>query len=501
MRQSTHFALAALIVLCSISIAHAIPQLINYQGILLDGGGTPITVVTNVEFRIWDMSAAGAELWMETQSVTPDSDGRFNVLLGSVNPIPDLALASADAYLGMTITPDAEMTPRTQLVSVAYAYRPGTVDGATGGTISGDVAIQSDLTVSGKATIGPGHTNTGANAFVAGASNTASEGGATVGGGYTNTASGAVSTVGGGQFNNASGIYATVGGGNLNTASGLWSVVAGGSENTASGNYSFAAGQRAKANHAGTFVWADGSSADFSSTATHQFQIRARNGLYQKANNDSYGAWFVNDGNGDGIRTHTNVSKGNTWAALWAFNIGTSPAIYGFSSAGLAAYLVGNVHITGTLTKGAGAFKIDHPLDPENKYLVHSFVESPDMMNVYNGNVMTDADGMVRVELPDYFNALNRDYRYQLTVIGQFAQAIVSEKVVGNWFAIRTDKPHVEVSWQVTGIRQDAYANANRIVVEEQKPVAERGLYLHPEAHGKLASLGINNHAKQKDSQ
>ena len=194
------------------------------------------------------------------------------------------------------------------------------------------------------------------------------------------------------------------------------------------------------------------------------------------------------------------MSSGTGWAALYAVNIGTSPAIYGFSSSGPAAYLVGNVTITGTLTKGAGAFKIDHPLDPENKYLVHSFVESPDMMNVYNGNVMTDADGMVRVELPDYFNALNRDYRYQLTVIGQFAQAIVSEKVVGNWFAIRTDKPHVEVSWQVTGIRQDAYANANRIAVEEQKPVAERWLYLHPEAQGKWASVGINNQAKHKAS-
>ena len=105
MRNCTRFALAAVIVLCSVSVGHTIPQLINYQDILTDGGGTPIPVATTVEFRIWDMNAAGTELWMESQSVTPDGDGRFNVLLGSVTPIPDLALAQPEAFLGMTISP------------------------------------------------------------------------------------------------------------------------------------------------------------------------------------------------------------------------------------------------------------------------------------------------------------------------------------------------------------------------------------------------------------
>jgi hypothetical protein len=141
----------------------------------------------------------------------------------------------------------------------------------------------------------------------------------------------------------------------------------------------------------------------------------------------------------------------------------------------------GNANISGTLTKGAGSFKIDHPLAPANKYLYHSFVESPDMMNIYNGNVVTDKHGLATVILPQYFSALNRDFRYQLTVVGQFAQAIIARKVVDNRFVIRTDKPHVEVSWQVTGIRQDAYANAHRIPVEVDKPGQEQGHYLHPE--------------------
>jgi hypothetical protein len=89
--------------------------------------------------------------------------------------------------------------------------------------------------------------------------------------------------------------------------------------------------------------------------------------------------------------------------------------------------------------------------------------------------------------LPDYFEAPNRDFRYQLTVIGQFARAMVASKINNNSFIIKTDQPSVEVSWQVTGIRQDAYANANRIKVEEEKPVAERGSLLNAEVYGQSA--------------
>ncbi|HKQ75089.1 MAG TPA: hypothetical protein VJ810_15440 [Blastocatellia bacterium] len=153
----------------------------------------------------------------------------------------------------------------------------------------------------------------------------------------------------------------------------------------------------------------------------------------------------------------------------------------GGATAGLAGEFIGDVAVLGNLSKGGGSFKIDHPLDPANKYLSHSFVESPDMMNVYNGNITTDGNGEATVTLPDYFEALNRDFRYQLTVIGQFAQAIVASKIIDNRFTIKTDRPGVEVSWQVTGIRQDAYANKHRIQVEEEKTERERGYYLHPE--------------------
>jgi hypothetical protein len=158
---------------------------------------------------------------------------------------------------------------------------------------------------------------------------------------------------------------------------------------------------------------------------------------------------------------------------------------------GDAAHFVGNVDVSGNLSKGGGSFKIDHPLDPENKYLYHSFVESPDMKNIYDGTVTTDANGDAVVELPAYFEALNKQFRYQLTVIGTFAQAIVADEIKGNRFMIKTNAANVKVSWQVTGVRQDAYANKNRIKSEEEKPERERGFYLHPEVFDQPEERGV----------
>jgi hypothetical protein len=153
--------------------------------------------------------------------------------------------------------------------------------------------------------------------------------------------------------------------------------------------------------------------------------------------------------------------------------------------------IYGNLHVQGRLTAGMKAFRIDHPLDPENKYLSHSAVESPDVMNIYNGNVTTDTEGNATVVLPDYFEALNGDFRYQLTVIGKLAQAAVASEIENNRFTIKTDRPDVKVSWQVTGIRQDALAKALPPSVEEEKPEAERGLFLHPEHYGHPMSRRI----------
>ena len=152
-----------------------------------------------------------------------------------------------------------------------------------------------------------------------------------------------------------------------------------------------------------------------------------------------------------------------------------------------AGYFAGDVDVSGTLYASTKHFKIDHPLDPANKYLVHTSVESSEDMNIYTGNVVTDQAGNAVVNLPDWFQALNADFRYQLTVIGQFAQAIVSKEIENNQFEIRTNAPSVKVSWQVTGIRQDPYAKAHPLIVEEEKPGREQGFYIHPELYGQPA--------------
>ena len=149
-----------------------------------------------------------------------------------------------------------------------------------------------------------------------------------------------------------------------------------------------------------------------------------------------------------------------------------------------AGYFSGQITVTGGVNDSVAVMQMDHPLDPANKLLQHAAVESPDMKNIYDGNITTDAAGEAVVELPDYFEALNRDFRYQLTVIGQFAQAIVATKIANNRFTVHTDKPNVEVSWQVTGIRKDAWANAHRVNVEPTKTALYQGRYLHPELYG-----------------
>ncbi len=167
---------------------------------------------------------------------------------------------------------------------------------------------------------------------------------------------------------------------------------------------------------------------------------------------------------------------------------GTGPG-----SAGVAGFFSGNVFVDGGVYAADGQsasvndLKIDHPLDPANKYLVHSSVESSEMMNIYSGNVVTDELGLATIKLPSWFEAENTDFRYQLTVIGQFAQAIVKDKIANGQFRIMTNASHVEVSWQITAVRQDAYAKAHPLVVEQQKPERERGFYQNPELYGQPA--------------
>src|SRR5581483_4868633 len=152
----------------------------------------------------------------------------------------------------------------------------------------------------------------------------------------------------------------------------------------------------------------------------------------------------------------------------------------------------GDLYVNGEVETNLNTLALDHPVQPMNMYLTHALVASPEMTNVYSGNVVTDANGRATVSLPGYVEALNRDFRYQLTPIGQFAQAIVEKEIANGAFTIRTDKPNVKVSWHVTGVRQDAWAAAHPMQPEREKVGVERGRYLHPELYGAPEELSVH---------
>jgi hypothetical protein len=239
---------------------------------------------------------------------------------------------------------------------------------------------------------------------------------------------------------------------------------------------------------------------------------------------DFYGVYGFSTGRGagggiagqsDSLDGNGVVGIGNTGSNAWGV-YGTAPTgrgVYGVTTSGYAIFgeapavqqgvfagkFLGRVDVTGVLTKGGGAFKIDHPLDPENKYLSHSFVESPDMKNVYDGVVNLDKEGQATVTMPEWFQALNRDFRYQLTAIGAPGPNLyIAKEVANNQFTIAGGTPGMKVSWQVTGIRQDPWANANRIQVEESKTGDERGYYRYPEVYGQSSDRGMPEARSQK---
>lgn len=148
---------------------------------------------------------------------------------------------------------------------------------------------------------------------------------------------------------------------------------------------------------------------------------------------------------------------------------------------GFAAIFFGDVTVTGELHKSGGGFQIDHPLSPDSKIFNHSFVESSERKNIYDGVVKLDAKGAAIVKLPAWLEAVNGSFRYQLTSIGGPAPNLhVSKKISKGRFQIAGGKPRSEVSWQVTGVRTDPWAKANPLVVEEKKRANERGYYLDP---------------------
>lgn len=191
--------------------------------------------------------------------------------------------------------------------------------------------------------------------------------------------------------------------------------------------------------------------------------------------------------------------------------LNSSYAVYGeiingtpmFSYAGV---FIGNVDVSGSLivhddfaVGGTKSFKIDHPIDPAGKYLVHYCTESPEPLNVYRGNVVLDESGQAWIDLPNYFDAINRDVSYSLTPIGAAAPNLhVAAEVRDNRFQIAGGMAGLKVSWRVEAVRNDAWVRVHGAPVEVEKPAHERGKYLQPEVHGVPSELGIEHQMRRR---
>ena len=436
----------------------------TYQG-QLRKNGQPFAGVCDMQFGLWDAESGGIQVGgAQTLNGVTVTGGLFTVRLNDSGQFGASAFTGDGRWLEVSVMcgGDADYTPlspRTALSATPYALglRPGAI-------ISGTDPLGLQInTPNGNALVG--YTRANGYAAIFGGDSSPSGGFGVAG----------VGVSGPGIFAQSTYSAALV----ANSTYGTGAIV----------NSALNAGMRVSAGYEGIIVESNWCGLCVKSTQIGVEAVsRVSTGIAGYGGPGWQGvAGYNSNPNSIGVMGQVTAS-GST--GVWGQS---SSAIGVYGQGGTyAGYFAGNALVTGNLSKGGGSFKIDHPLDPANKYLYHSFVESPDMMNIYNGNITTDEKGFAVVELPDWFEALNKDFRYQLTVVGQFAQAIVAKEIEKNAVTIQTDKPNVKVSWQVTGIRKDPYANAHRIPVEEDKSPEERGMYLHPDAYGLPTPKGMN---------
>ncbi|MGO9272412.1 MAG: beta strand repeat-containing protein, partial [Terriglobia bacterium] len=290
--------------------------------------------------------------------------------------------------------------------------------------------------------------------------------------GYSNTASGVAALYGNtmGYQNTATGLEALYWNatGNNNTASGyqaLYSNTTGG-PNTASGYQALYSNTTSCCNTATGYQALYSSTAE-ANTAAGSLALHSNT---TGAFNTALGA-NADVGSGD-LSNATAIGAGAIVSASNALVLGNGGVNVGIGTSTPAHTLdvVGDIHASGAITGASKNFRIDHPVDPEHKDLYHASIESSEMMDLYTGNAMLDANGEAVVQMPEWFEALNQDFRYQLTAVGAPGPNLyVKEKIRNNRFRIAGGAPGAEVSWQVTGVRHDAWAKAHPLQVEVEK--------------------------------
>jgi len=500
-----------------------VPRTFWFTGVVRDANGEPRTGPTQLLFAIYKDADGGVPLVQELQTVTLDPDGRYGVLLGSTLPdgLPLEAFSTTEArWIGVRLADGTEL-PRVMLVSVPYALKAADADTLGGKPIAAFVLAEPATAASG-APVTTGRTRPLGASIPPPVSGTGTPNqvtkwldiGGTLGDSTISEVDGKVgigTMAPNGQLQiygpASADVFAGMGpdlingpafnfgyaGSSLGRSAGFFNVRPDASAAAPNPSLRFLTGNVER------MIITNNGDVGIGVTPVPGGRLQVTAGSGETAvigiSSDSLGVGVLGRSNGKGVAGLATVPGG-----IGVFGVGGfgGAAIEGLGGPGEPAgsfqgdvSVTGNLDVSGTVTKGGGSFKIDHPLDPENKYLSHSFVESPDMLNVYNGNVTLDAEGAAWVALPDWFETLNRDFRYQLTPIGAPANLYIAEEVAGNRFKIAGGVAGGRLSWQVTGVRQDPWANAHRIAVEEDKPETERGTYLHPDLFGQPDSRAL----------
>ena len=499
-------ALAISLLLSATVVQADVPQIINYQGRLTDSSGAPIgDTVVSLTFVIYsDTTSSAYTLWRETHPAVTVHNGLFDIILGSEEPIPNAIFDGKVRGLGVQLGSNPISDTLIPLISMPYAYRANYADSAaTAGTVA-DIGMINRNQVEDTAAV-----LNGMNRF------------------HKEN-----------QFHAVTHFYTTVAFHNFedphaginffdNTMHIIDDTLTIHNNVVRVDNNSFKLFDSAmiarsygidlhmplsviKDEYLSSPFWRKGilslvtnsSTGGITSIYGHAYRaslasnVRATYGVFGKGQSDSnFGDTYGVYGEASGGEFPYGVYGKATGGAIAIGVFGTAS---GADNINEAAYFDGDVAIHGDLLFIAASYRVDHPLDPANKYLEHTFVGSPEMKNVYDGNVVTNADGIAVVTLPDYVESLNKDFRYQLTVIGDFAQAIVSQEIENNQFTIKTNKPYVKVSWQVTGIRNDPNAQVHPYSAEKEKIGLEKGRYLHPELYGQPEEMGITYQIKKK---
>jgi hypothetical protein len=169
---------------------------------------------------------------------------------------------------------------------------------------------------------------------------------------------------------------------------------------------------------------------------------------------------------------------------------GTNYGVFGISDsmAGYGVYAGGRFAASGTKS-----FQIDHPLRPETHYLNHFCAEGPEPYNIYRGSVTLDTRGEAWVQLPDYFEAINRDPTITLTPVGvAMPNLYIAAEIQGNRFKIAGGLPGKKVYWRVEAVRNDPWVQRYGYQTEQEKEEDLRGKYLHPELYGQPRAKRIH---------